>query len=149
MAITAAKSAVKIPARPIATVITPMGKAPAPAAPVVAPAAEVAGTTEESEDDADAKQPRMTRKDFATHEEFCDYKIGLAKQNVVKWTERVALWEQKKVNKDADVLVKKAKKADKLIETWIQTQRDMGTPQEEIDAMVKGFKQMAETEAAS
>src|SRR3989442_245263 len=107
-------AAVAAPAKPF--VGTPPAK-PAPVAPV-APVETTADAEaqEEAEEAAVAKEPKKKRADFATHEDFCDYKIGLAEEALVRATKKVQLWKDKKANKDADVLVKKEKKADKLFE---------------------------------
>jgi hypothetical protein len=133
--------AVKKPVAAVAPAAKPAVAPPAMAvgAKAVAPVAE-APIAEGSDDAAEPKEPRKTRKDFATHEEFCDYKIDLAEKAVVKWTERVTLWKAKKLNKDADAKVKMEKKSEKLIASFIQTQINMGTDQKKIDQMVAAFR---------
>ena len=144
MAVTLAKKsvAVAVPAKPV--VAGPVAKPVLAAVPPVAePAVDPAATVDDDaadDDAATAKEPRRTRKDFATHEEFCDYKIGLATANVAKWQERIALWTEKRANKDADVKVKKMKKAEKLIAAFIQIQRDLGMPEDKIAKMADSFK---------
>lgn len=123
MAIVTAKPAVRPTAAPIQ-----QQHVAAPAAPVAAP---TAGAAIVEEDDA-AKPVRKTRKDFNTNAEFYDYKIGVCADNVQKWTDRKAIWEQKKANPQAEVADKAAKKAEKLTAALIAVWRNMRVPEAEI-----------------
>lgn len=143
------------PVAPVKTVPTPMGNAPVKPVPlaIVPPPAAVVDAQEEADAEADAeettKEPRKTRKDFATHEDFCDYKIAQSEEAVLRAQKKVALWTERKVNKDADVLVKKQKKSDKLFAAFIQVQRDMGMSEDFIKNAVEEFKKKIEAEAAA
>lgn len=135
MGVQIAKKAVPAVA-PVAKPAVPPNYAPAAALPATAAAPQAEG----ADDADDVKEPRKTRKDFESWEGFCDYKVAVAEKNVVKWQERAALWATRKTTKDADVAVKKQKKADKLIAAWIKIQEDMGTDPAAIKEMVAAFK---------
>lgn len=138
MAVTIAKKPVVAPPAKPANAYAPQQ---AVAAPVANPANPPAAVAEEQDEDDEkpAKEPRKKRSDFATWEEFCDYKIANYKAMLERTTAKVTLWEQKKVNKDADLAEKQQKKADKLVAAWIAVQRKLGTPEEVIQEKVKLF----------
>lgn len=114
--------------------------APAAPAPVAAPAADP-GAEMVTEPEGDAPSARKTRKDFATPVEFYEYKRQNALVNVAKWAEIAKVWEAKKLNPGADNVEKQQKKADKLLNTWIETQRQLGMPEEKIQELLAVFQQ--------
>lgn len=135
--------AVQVAKKPAVVVAKPTVAPAAKPALVAVPAVDTTETVEEgAEEEVEAPVERKKRKDFASHEDFCDYKVALAEVNVVKWTDRVALWKAKKLNKDADQKAKDEKKAEKLIAAFVQVQTRLGKTPEQIQKMVEAFKAM-------